>query len=146
MQAKYVALGTLTGMFLAVVVAKQLNQDETLTGSVTRVRDGKTIEVADAPIRLNGVAAPALEEPFGREAQAFLTRLVFGRTVTCELNGQRTLNRAIGVCYLDGQDIAASIIAAGLARDCARHSGGQYDEFNTTASKRLPLPDYCGPR
>ena len=34
-----------------------------LTGNVTKVRDGDTVEVGKIPIRLNGVSAPELQEP-----------------------------------------------------------------------------------
>ena len=116
---------------------------DTLSGTVTHVRDGDTIEVADVPVRLDGVAAPELDERFGREAKKFMARLVAGKTVRCDLNGERSYDRVIGVCFLDGEDIGASIIAAGLARDCPRFSGGRYNGFNTAASERLPLPGYC---
>ena len=146
MQTKYVAVSTIGILFLAVFAAKQFGGDKTLSGTVTHVRDGGTIEIGDVAVRLNGVAAPELKEQFGRESKAFMNKLVSGKTVTCELNGQRSFDRFIGICYLDGEDIGASIIGTGLARDCPRHSGGRYDEFNTSASKRLPLPGYCAPR
>ncbi|MCZ6509328.1 MAG: thermonuclease family protein [Alphaproteobacteria bacterium] len=113
------------------------------TGTVTHVRDGDTIEVVDVAIRLDGVSAPELNERHGQAAKEFMVRFVAGMTVRCELNGERSYDRVIGVCYLDGKDIGASIIAAGLARDCPRFSSGRYEQFNTAASKRLPLPGYC---
>ncbi len=91
-------------------------------------------------VRLNGVAAPELNEPVGQASKKFMFELVTGKAVRCELNGERTYDRVVGVCYLNDQDIGASIIAAGLARDCPRFSGGRNDAFNTAASKRLPLP------
>lgn len=115
----------------------------TLTGAVTHVRNGDTIEIADIPIRLNGIAAPELEDPQGPAARDFMKNLVAGKIVSCELDGERSYDRVIGVCYLDGQDIGALIINAGLARDCPKFSNGRYDEFNTAASERLPLPVYC---
>ncbi len=114
-----------------------------LTGEVTHVRDGDTIEVGGVPVRLNGVAAPELSEPGGRLAKAFMVRLVAGKAVRCDLDGSRSFDRVVGVCYLDGQDIGASIIATGLARDCPSFSGGRYAEIDTAASKRLPLLGYC---
>lgn len=129
-------------LFIVLLVTPATGQD-TLTGTVAHVRDGDTIEVADVPVRLNGVAAPELKERGGREGKQFMARLVAGKTVLCELNGERSYDRVIGVCFLNGQDIGASIIGAGLARDCPRFSGGRYDAFNTAASKRLPLPGYC---
>ena len=129
-------------LFIVLLVTPATGQD-TLTGTVTHVRDGDTIEVTDVPVRLNGVAAPELGEAFGREAKKFMVQLVAGKALRCELNGERSYDRVIGVCFLDGEDIGALIIAAGLARDCPRYSGGRYDAFNTAVSNRLPLPGYC---
>ncbi len=71
-----------------------------LIGTVTHVRDGDTIEVNNIPIRLNGVSAPELDEPLGNRSKAYMTELVIGKTVRCELNGQKTYDRWVGVCYL----------------------------------------------
>ena len=109
----------------------------------THVRNVYTIEVGGVPVRLNGVAAPELNEPIGQDAKRFMVRLVAGKLLRCELNGERSHDRFIGACYLERQDIGASIISAGLARDCPRFSGGRYDSLNTAASERLPLPGYC---
>ena len=65
------------------------------------------------------------------------------KAVRCDLDGSRSFDRMVGVCYLDERDIGASIIAAGLARDCPSFSGGRYAEFDTAASRQLPLPGYC---
>ena len=143
---RYVFGAVILIVLLAVYLTDQSGDQDTITGTVTRVRDGDTIEVANTPVRLNGVAAPELDERFGRESRTFMARLVSGKTVRCVSNGERSFDRVVGTCYLDGQDIGETIIAAGLARDCPRHSGGRYDDFNTAASKRLPLPGYCKPR
>lgn len=130
-------------VLLFILLATPAAAQSTLTGNVTHVRDGDTIEVGGVPVRLNGVAAPELDEPVGQEAKQFMIRLVAGKAVRCDLNGERTYDRVVGVCYLNDQDIGASIIAAGLARDCPRFSGGRYSATDTAASKRLPLPGYC---
>jgi micrococcal nuclease len=134
---------TIAIVLLVMPAIGQRIDQNTLTGTVTHVRDGDTIEVADVPVRLNGVAAPELNERFGRESKAFMAQLVSGKTVTCELNGEQNYDRMIGTCYLDGEDIGAAVISAGLARDCPWFSGGRYDADNTVASRRLPLPGYC---
>ena len=127
---------------VSLLVAPVYAQD-TLTGTVTHVRDGDTIVVADVPVRLNGVAALEADEPRGIAARGFIEHLVAGQKVHCELNGERSYDRVIGVCFLEGQDIGAAIISAGLARDCPRFSGGRYEVMNTAASLQLPLPGYC---
>ena len=43
-----------------------------LTGTVTHLRDGDTIEVGNIPIRLNGVSAPELKEPLGPQSKQFM--------------------------------------------------------------------------
>lgn len=116
----------------------------TLTGTVTKVRDGDTIEVGKIPIRLNGVSAPELNEPLGPMSKAFMTDLVMGKHVRCELNGSKTHDRFVGICYLDEQDIGATVIGTGLALDCPRFSGGRYAEYEVEgAAARMKLPGYC---
>ena len=115
-----------------------------LTGTVTHVRDGDTIEVGEAPIRLNGVSAPELDEPLGSESKKFMLDLVMGQHVRCELNGQMTYDRFVGICYLRDKDIGVSVIEAGLALDCPRYSGGRYAvSEQAVARERIKLPKYC---
>jgi endonuclease YncB( thermonuclease family) len=82
-----------------------------------------------------------------------MVELVEGRTLRCELNGERTGDRCVGVCYLEGADIAAKMVAAGLARDCPRFSGGRYREAElqaaaagATIGRTYRLPGYCRER
>jgi len=116
----------------------------TLTGTVTKVRDGDTIEVGKIPIRLNGVSAPELNEPLGPMSKAFMTELVMGKRVRCELDGSKTHDRFVGICYLDEQDIGATVIGTGLALDCPKFSGGRYAEYEVKgAALKMKLPGYC---
>ena len=115
-----------------------------LTGAVTHVRDGDTIEVGKIPIRLNGVSAPELKEPLGPQAKQFMRDLVNGKSVRCELTGAKTYDRLVGTCYLGDRDIGEAVISAGLALDCPRYSGGRYvqDEL-ASARAAIKLPGYC---
>ena len=73
-------------------------------------------------------------------------RLVDGRTVVCDLTGEKTHGREVGVCRVGGQDVGAEVIKAGLARDCPRFSGGRYGSLDQPAAAALPFPGYCVPR
>ena len=115
-----------------------------LTGTVTHVRDGDTIEVGKIPIRLNGVSAPELKEKMGSLSKQFMLDLVDGKRVRCELTGVKTYDRLVGTCYLGDQDIGIAVIEAGIALDCPRYSGGRYAEFETAAARKaIKLPGYC---
>ena len=115
-------------------------------GVVTFIRDGDTIEVEGVPIRLTGLAAPESYESGGSAATTAMREIVSeaGGRLRCELTGETSHDRQVGICYTpDGDDIAALTVARGVARDCPRYSGGAYRQFETDASRGLPLPDYC---
>lgn len=121
-----------------------------IVGPVTAVRDGDTIEVAGRAIRLQGLAAPELRQPLGREASRFLRSIALGRQVRCEPDGTRTYDRIVAVCRLEGRDLAALLVGRGLARDCRRYSRGRYAsaeeaarQAGATITRLYRLPDYC---
>ena len=105
-------------------------------------------------VRLQGVAAPEIEhpelnieeEPGGPRAAMFMTNLVEGRTLMCELTDTRSHGRPIAVCRLHGQNVGAAVIAAGLARDGPRCSKGRYAQLEQPAAKTLPFPAYRASR
>ena len=129
---------------LSLLLSGPALADRAIEGRVTVVRDVDTIVVAGTPVRLNGVDGPETSTRIGREARMFMTRLVRGKTVTCQLNGERTYDRWVGVCYLDGQDIGAVAVANGHALDCRRYSGGRYRDLETPAARsRIRRAGYC---
>ena len=119
---------------------------DTVSGRVTYIRDGDTIEVEGVPIRLKGLVAPERYEFGGSSATVTMRELVnrAGGYLNCELTRETSYDRKVGVCFTqDGYDIAALMVARGVARDCPRYSGGAYRQFETDESRYLPLPDYC---
>ena len=130
--------------FLAVLVSSPALADRTIEGRVTVVRDVDTIVVAGTPVRLNGLDGPETSTRIGREARSFMTRLVRGEVVICRLNGDRTYDRWVGACYLNGQDLAAIAVSNGFALDCRRYSGGRYRDLETPAARsRIRRAGYC---
>ena len=122
--------------------------ETTLSGKLVHVRDADTVEIATSrgriAVRLNGVDAPELDERGGRAGKLWMEKTYRNATVTCEFNGQKTYDRWVGVCWdARGVDIGGAVIAAGHARDCPRYSGGRYREFETQASRAIPLKPYC---
>ena len=126
----------------------------TLTGEVTFVRDGDTIELGAMAIRLQGLAAPEGGERGGFEATAAMRDLVLGKVIACELDGEATYDRCDAICTLEGgADISEELVRMGLARDCPRYSGGRYEAAEqeaaaqgATIGETYRVPGYCRPR
>ncbi len=115
-----------------------------LAAQSLHVRDADTIEVSGTPVRLNGVDAPELGTKAGRDAKRWMVNYLRGKSIECDLNGERTHDRWVGVCYADGEDIGAAVIKAGHALDCRRYSGGRYQRFETAAAQsRIKRASYC---
>ena len=91
-----------------------------LQGRVVRVADGDTLTLRDAQgvqhrIRLQGIDAPEMEQPFGDRSRQYLIDLVYRREVTVVFSRRDTFDRAVGVILLDGEDINLRMVAAGKA-------------------------------
>ena len=104
-------------------------------GPVTHVRDADTIEVSGVPVRLNGINAPERGHHGWSEGRVWMESVTRGQVVLCDLNGERTHDRWVGVCYVDGVDLGAAAVAAGWALDCARFSGGRYAHLETPEAR-----------
>lgn len=131
-------------MHLSKTVITLLLMATPLFAGSLHIRDADTIVVDGTPVRLNGVDAPELKTRAGKDAKRWMVGYLRGKAISCDLNGDRTYDRWVGVCYADGEDIGAAVIAAGHALDCKRYSGGRYRKFETAAAKsRIVRAKYC---
>lgn len=130
-------------MRIIITIATILSSTQVFSASL-QVRDADTIVVDGTPVRLNGVDAPELKTSAGKDAKRWVVNYLRGKSITCELNGERTYDRWVGVCFADGEDIGAAVIAAGHALDCRRYSGGRYRNLETPAARsRIKRAGYC---
>lgn len=120
-----------------------------LAGLVTHVRDGDTIEVADVPVRLQGLTCDERGTPLGILATAAMRDLVRGQRVSCDLTGEKTYDREVGRCALpDGRDLGAVLISQGVCGRCDRYdTDGAYVSVQRIAGP-FPgaFPGYCRSR
>ena len=90
-----------------------------LSGKVVSVHDGDTITVLQGKqqvkVRLFGIDAPELKQPYGKKSKQFLANLIAGEVVEVEENGKDRYKRTIGTIYLDGKDINAQMVENGYA-------------------------------
>ncbi|MEQ1718696.1 MAG: thermonuclease family protein [Hyphomicrobium sp.] len=96
------------------------------------VIDGDTLDIAGERVRLQGIDAPEMAQTCksaagtdwacGREAQKKLIDLTQGQTVACDRKGQDKYARTLAVCFVEGEDINAILVKAGLARAFVKYS------------------------
>ncbi len=96
------------------------------TAKVTHVSDGDSFVIASGErVRMIGVNAPELADPFGRESKAHLTKLIRGETVTLTRdpdNDDRDVHgRLLRFVTLNGTDINHLMIADGYASALLRY-------------------------
>lgn len=101
------------------------------------VIDGDTIVVSKIKVRLAGIDAPELDQPWGQKAKWEMVKICKGKTIDVELTGETTYDRLVGTCYLeDGTDIGAELIKAGLALDGGHFSHGKYKHLEPEGIRR----------
>lgn len=91
------------------------------------VTDGDTIKLGGTIYRLWGIDAPESHQvcngwPAGTEATAELRRLIAGRAVACEPKTVDRYGRTVAICRVDGADLGAAMVAAGMAWAFVRYS------------------------
>lgn len=87
-----------------------------LSGSVTHVRDGDTIEVASVPVRIANLDCAEMSTAQGRTARERMVQIVRGRQVACDLEGRMSYDREVGTCALasTGEDLGEILIREGV--------------------------------
>lgn len=68
-----------------------------------------------------------------------MVQLCKGQVVTARIKPELSHDRLVGECFLpDGRDLAAEMVASGMALDWPKFSGGKYRHLETVdARKRL---------
>lgn len=112
-----------------------------------------TVRIGIETIRLHGVATAPLGSPVEIEARGWLHRRIAARRVYCHVDPTAAPldNARPGVCEIEGQDVSALLVEAGMAVDCPARSKGRYQVQQQRAeaagfkmADRVPLPASCG--
>lgn len=115
-------------IFLAapwVAVSPQVALSQSVTGQV-RVVDGDTFHFLNGPkIRVFGIdtleknqkcqAAKNVCVPCGEQSKQRALELIGKSQVVCELRGEKSYDREVASCSIDGKDYALSMIEGGWA-------------------------------
>ena len=92
---------------------------ERFSGTVTHVSDGDTCDVEIAPgqtlrIRIYGIDAPELAQPFGKESLKYVERRIQRKKVTIEKFYDDQYGRCVGRVIFRGADLALELLREGI--------------------------------
>lgn len=105
------------------------------------VTDGDSLRVEGTVYRLWGIDAPELAQTCpdgwaaGAMAAARLGQLTAGKLIECYRKDIDRYGRAVAMCYVDGQDLAARMVLDGLAWAFTRYSN-DYKAAETSARQK----------
>jgi endonuclease YncB( thermonuclease family) len=92
---------------------------ETFSGVVAGITDGDTITVVSGQrqvkVRLVGIDAPEMKQPFGTRSKQSLSGLCFRRTAIIESLGRDQYGRVLGRVNCAGRDANAEQVRTGMA-------------------------------
>lgn len=102
----------------------------TYTGIVTKVHDGDSIHITPAGqkrvvIRLAGIDAPELKQPFGIASRDKLRSMVLNQPAEARCHKVDRYKRQVCVVYFNGQDINLQMVKSGMAWHYKDYQGEQ---------------------
>ena len=93
---------------------------------VISVHDGDTLRVVQdgqqTTIRLNGIDAPEIGQPFGTKSRDRLAELAMGKRVVIHADKPDRYGRLLARVEIDGGDVGRQMVADGLAWHYSRYS------------------------
>ena len=114
-----------------------------LPGKVVSIHDGDTITMlqnkTQIKVRLFGIDAPELKQPYGKKSKQFLANLIAREVVEVDENGKDRYKRTLGIIYYKGQDINAQMVLNGYAWVYVKYSKIYVDQETTAREKKLGL-------
>lgn len=113
------------------------------SAKVVKISDGDTITILQGKqqikVRLFGIDAPELKQPYGKKSKQFLANLIAGKVVEVEENGKDRYKRILGIVYHKGQDINAQMVENGYAWAYVKYSIIYVDQEKTARENKRGL-------
>lgn len=94
---------------------------------VCKITDGDTVRLCNGQrIRIWGIDAPELKQPYGYTARNYLSDLVLNKDIQLHCVS-RHYKRKVCHVLLDDMDISSAMVSAGYAYDYRLYTKGRYE-------------------
>jgi micrococcal nuclease len=128
-------------VFLLTIIIANVSGQDALTGKVTFVHDGNTIEVVTATgdaykIVLAGIDCPELSQEYGDKAKRLLERTLSNKEVGFQLQGKDRWGNYIAVVTVNGEDPRIDLLKEGLAWTAERNPNPELEELRVRAQEK----------
>lgn len=113
--ASFVAVG-----FCVLDASLLAGERASIEGRVVGIHDGDSLTILtrqkiQVKVRLEGIDAPELTQPFGQRSKAELSEIVFGKDVSVRDHGTDRYNRTIGRIICGAIDVSLEMVKRGMA-------------------------------
>jgi len=120
---------------------------EAIVGRCVGVHDGDSMTILidtpdgkrQAKIRLDGIDAPELGQPFSRVSRDGLAKMVFECQCAVESRGPDKYGRTVGRVSVDGADVNAAMLDSGLAWHYKKYDSRPEMAAREEAAKRAKV-------
>ena len=115
---------------------------EEISGKVTSVIDGNTLEIQDTNneiqiVLLSGIDCPELSQEYGVNAKSFLEKLTLGKKVTFTITGKDRWGKQLAIVMLNGRtDLRLEILKEGLAWTAERNPLQELEHVKESAKEK----------
>lgn len=118
-------------------------------GEVVGIHDGDSLTLlteqrVQIKVRLEGIDAPELKQPFGASSKKALSDLVFGKTVLLKETGKDRYKRTLGNIYIGEVWVNLAMVDRGMAWFFVKYSKDTTLEAAETKARRMRIGLWSG--
>jgi micrococcal nuclease len=129
------------GIAIGIALSNKVYADEEMSGQVTAVLDGNTMEISfsNSEVRkvlFAGIDSPELGQESGQDAKKFLEKIVLKKNVTVQFKGKDRFGNHLAVVKIKGNvDAGIEVLKKGFAWTSEKDPNEELERYRITAQQ-----------